>query len=419
VESGNLRVTMRWQYYHTVWFTLLFGWLILYSNRMILSPILVPLMEEFHLTYTEAGFLFAAYFYAYVIMMLPAGFLGDRVGRKKILCIGTVCWSFATFLIGITTTFFQIFFLRVVMGLGQGTYFGNDRPIVSSYTPKEKMGVGQGLSMIGMGVGLALGVALGGILAQTIGWRMTFFVMAVPAFLFSFLVWKFLREPPRIHLVSEKPSYSLAFKSRDILILALVSFLLFYPYWVFATWSPKMFLELGLKELAEASTFASLVGFSCIPGLLISGVMSDRFVGKGFGRKIPAAFFIGITSLFTTLLGYELEIMVSVFVLAVSLFLGMMFLWGIWTFLYAIIADIVPREIYGTVFGFVNSVGFINAIIAPVVAGWIRDVTGSFVWACYLATFLLVIAVVLTLMIRPAFKAKPEIPIKVKKVSKH
>ena len=404
---------MRWEYHHTVWLVMLFGWLILYANRMILSPILVPLMEEFNLSYTQAGFLFSAYFYAYILMMLPAGFFGDRFGRKSILTVGAICWSIATFLIGAAATFYQIFLLRVVMGLGQGTYFGNDRPIISICTPREKMGLGQGLSMIGMGVGLALGIVLGGIITQAMGWRVTFFIMAVPAFLFCFLLWKFIREPPKtVEHHGREISYISVFKSRDIIVLSLVSFLAFYPHWLWATWTPKMFLEAGVKELAEASTFASLTGFSCIPGLLLSGIISDRLVRRGIGRKFPITVFLLITALFTVLMGFGLETSASVWSLAFFLFFGMAFLWGIWTFLYAIIADIVPKEVYGIVFGFVNSVGFANAIIAPLLAGWIRDVTGSFVWACYLATIFLIVASVLALMIKPAFKAKPEIPIK-------
>ena len=40
---------MRWMYYHSIWMLLLFGWIILYLNRLIISPLLIPIMKEFNL----------------------------------------------------------------------------------------------------------------------------------------------------------------------------------------------------------------------------------------------------------------------------------------------------------------------------------------------------------------------------------
>lgn len=52
-------------YYHTVWAVLILAWMASYLVRMGLSPILVPIMREFQLSYAQAGLLATAFFFAY------------------------------------------------------------------------------------------------------------------------------------------------------------------------------------------------------------------------------------------------------------------------------------------------------------------------------------------------------------------
>src|SRR3989304_1452658 len=140
---------MTWQPYHTIWAVLVGGWVTNYMVRMSLPPVLVPMMQEFHLSHTQAGLLATAFFYAYTMMQLPAGHLGDRLGRKAILIFATACTGTMSFLTSHAPSFFTIFVFRFLTGVGQGTYFGNDRPIIAAYTPKDRMGLGQGASVPG------------------------------------------------------------------------------------------------------------------------------------------------------------------------------------------------------------------------------------------------------------------------------
>ena len=89
---GGPRVGRR-PYYQTVWAVLIFAWLTNYLVRMGLSPVLVPIMREFQLSYAQAGLLATAFFYAYTFMQLPAGVLGDWIGKKAILVLAPVWWG--------------------------------------------------------------------------------------------------------------------------------------------------------------------------------------------------------------------------------------------------------------------------------------------------------------------------------------
>ncbi|HSE95913.1 MAG TPA: MFS transporter [Methylomirabilota bacterium] len=162
---------MRWRPYHTVWALIVFGWIANYMVRMAFSPLLVPVMGEFGLTHAEGGFLFSVFFYGYVAMQIPAGLLGDRFGRKRILITGIVLVAAAAGLTGIAPTLGVLVLARLLTGMAQGVYFANDRPIIAAATPGDRLAVGQGVSFSGLGLGTALGVIVGGALGEVLPWR--------------------------------------------------------------------------------------------------------------------------------------------------------------------------------------------------------------------------------------------------------
>jgi len=211
---------MKWQPYHTVWAVLVTGWVGNYMVRVGIAPVLVPLIQEFQLSYTQAGLLATAFFYAYTFMQLPAGHLGDRLGRKVMLLLSTTCTATMSLLTAMAASFPALFVFRFFTGVAQGTYFVNDRPVIAAYTPKDQMGFGQGVSFIGLGIGMCLGVLLSGLIAERWGWRAVFFSFTLLPLLAATGIALLVREPPRTR---EAPGvrrpWGVIFRSRDLWLL--------------------------------------------------------------------------------------------------------------------------------------------------------------------------------------------------------
>src|SRR6266446_4230213 len=74
--------------YVLVWALLILAWAANFVIRIGFSALLPSIITELGLSYTRAGLLASAFFYAYVLMQLPAGLLGDRFGRRRILVLG-------------------------------------------------------------------------------------------------------------------------------------------------------------------------------------------------------------------------------------------------------------------------------------------------------------------------------------------
>ena len=275
-------------YYHQVWLVLIFGWISNYMVRVALSPVLLPLMKEFSLSYAQAGLLASAVFYSYALMQFPAGYLGDRFGKKRILILCILGWGLSSLAMAAAASFAALVLVRFLTGLAQGTYFSNDRPIIAYYTPKEKAGIGQGISFMGLGLGMCLGILLAGWISDHWGWRAVFLIFSLPSLAAAFLIYRVIREPPREAIVSGKPEgppLSWIFKHRDLWLLYLGGIPGVYALWMIGAWAPAMLKEIGVRTVTGASLYASLLGLSAVPGLVLTGWLSDRLVRRGRGRK--------------------------------------------------------------------------------------------------------------------------------------
>jgi MFS family permease len=398
---------MTWEKYHTVWAIMIFGWVTNYMVRSSLSPLLIPIIQEFKLTYAQAGILATAFFYAYTFMQLPAGHLGDRVGRKVVLVLCTSWWGMMSFFTGLAESFASLFIFRFLTGVGEGAYFSNDRPIISAYTPERKRGLGQGVSFVGLGTGMFIGISLAGWISDLWGWRTVFILYAFPSFLASFLIYRLIDEPPRRDMKQtdeRKVSYSLIFKSRDLWLLYLGGIPGIYALWVVGTWAPAMFKDMGVQTLAQSSFYSSLLGISAIPGLALTGLVSDRLVRRGKGRKGLIAIEFFLIALCMLLLGYGLKVKMNIYLFILFFFMAGFFIWGHWAAFYALLPDIVPYEILGTAYGLTNTIHFLGSLLAPWLTGWVKDTTASFSWGLYLAAIFCVLGGILILTVRPSFR---------------
>jgi MFS transporter, ACS family, D-galactonate transporter len=399
---------MPWRSYHTVWALLVFGWIGNYVVRMAFAPLLDPVMSEFGLSHAGGGFLFSIFFYGYMTMQIPAGFLGDRFGRKRVLVIGILLVAAATLLNGLAPTLFVLALARLLSGLAQGMYFANDRPIIAAATPADRLAFGQGLSFSGLGLGNALGLMIGGVLGEVLPWRTVFLVLAALPVLSAILIARFVPDPTAAGARPEPDAAdggaASVFRSRDLWLLGLIGMCPVWTQFLIGTWGPAMFMELGVQELSRSALYASLLGVAAPPGLLTMGWLSDALRRRGIARKAVLALALLALAAVITAMGLVVQLRGPASAMAVLVFVGAFFLWGAWAPVYASVAELFPQRRMGLAYGVVNAVSFVSAVFTPYVNGWIRDLTGSFAWGCYGASLIALAGVPLALALRPAFR---------------
>jgi predicted MFS family arabinose efflux permease len=399
---------MPWQSYHTVWALLVFGWIGNYVVRMAFAPLLDPVMAEFGLSHAGAGFLFSIFFYGYMAMQIPAGFLGTRFGRKRVLVAGILLVAAATLLNGLAPTLFVLALARLLSGLAQGMYFANDRPIIAAATPPDRLALGQGLSFSGLGLGNALGLLIGGALGEVLPWRTVFLVLAGLPVVSAILIARFVPDPTaaatRAYAGAPEEGAGSVFRNRDLWLLGLTGMCPVWTQFLIGTWGPGFFAELGVRELSRAALYSSLLGVAAPPGLLAMGYLSDALLRRGIARKAVLALALLALAVVVAAMGVTVQWRGPAGLLAALIFVAAFFLWGAWAPVYASVAELFPQRTMGVAYGAVSAVSFVAAVFTPYVNGWIKDWTGSFAWGCYGASLIALAGVPLALAVRPAFR---------------
>jgi len=385
--------------YVIVWILLILAWAANFVIRIGFSALLPSIIDELSLSYTRAGLLASAFFYAYVLMQIPSGLLGDRFGRRRVLLIGLVGGALAAGLTGLAGSFVTLFLARALTGAFQGSLFSNDRAIIATVTPPERIGLGQGVSFSGPGIGLTFGFVIGGLLVEFLPWRTVMMLFGLGPLAAAALIARYVPAPaPSAIRAPVRQRLRSLFTNGPLWTLALVSLCAIGNQFILATWSPLFFAEVGVTDVAGAGSYAALQGIAASLGMVASGWAHDYLLERGYSSKTVIV--VGLAGV--TLSMFAMAVVIaqrSIPALAVVLFVAAFFCWSIWGAVYALLARLVRPEELGTAFGFSNSISFVGAIVGPTATGWVRDLTGSFSAGCLLAAALALIGVVLALAI--------------------
>jgi predicted MFS family arabinose efflux permease len=183
-----------------------FGWwaaiviaMVAFIDRVeynLVAGALPAIQDHFDFGDTLAGAIPTASAIAGVILLLPAGRLADTGRRTTIVGLVVLTWAAVSVLSGVATTFALFFVTRILLGAAGQLYNPPASSLLADYYPGASRGKAYGMERAGYYLGLPVGVALGGVLAEAVGWRSVFFIVAVPGVLVAALVFT-VREPLR------------------------------------------------------------------------------------------------------------------------------------------------------------------------------------------------------------------------------
>ena len=167
-----------------------------YLDRYVAAAVAPEVQDEFHLTNSEVGLFGTAFLLVYAIAALPFGYWGDRGVRKTVIGVGVTIWSIATVLTGFARSYAQLFLSRAVVGIGEASYYPAGTSLMSDWFPKEQRARVMSIWGAGSTIGIALGYAGGGYIADKLGWRAAFFIAGLPGMALALLAFQ-MREPLR------------------------------------------------------------------------------------------------------------------------------------------------------------------------------------------------------------------------------
>jgi MFS family permease len=267
-----------------------------YMDRYVAAVASPLIQKEFRLSNADIGLLASAFLLVYAVAALPFGYWADRGVRRTVVGIGVTIWSLATLFTGFARNFAQLFLSRAILGIGEASYYPAGTSMLSDYFPKDQRGRVMSIWGVGSTIGIAVGFAGGGYIADKFGWRNAFFFAAVPGILFALLAFG-LREPLRGSVEERGPALR---ETRDANLSKFLS-LMRIPtlratilsqtvlYFVLASnafWLPTLLVRRFDLSVSQAGLFAGVV---LVLGGLI-GTLAGGWIADRLARKNPAAY---------------------------------------------------------------------------------------------------------------------------------
>ena len=260
--------------------------------------------EDLGLSSEQFGWVLAAFAWAYALFEIPGGWMGDKMGARKVLTRIVLWWSFFTAATGWAMNFTYLIVVRALFGAGEAGAFPNIKKAFSTWLPAPEKSRAQGIVWMSARWGGAFTPLLMAALFRLIDWRTAFQLFAALGVIWTAVFFYWYRDNPKDHknvnaeeLAIIGDSVKMAddhgsvpwgrfASSRSIWLLWIQYFMLSYGWYFYITWFPTYLKEALKYDLKAGGALLSgmplfLGGIGC----LVSGFLTPKLAAWMGDRK--------------------------------------------------------------------------------------------------------------------------------------
>ena len=370
-----------------------------FLDRMNLSIAAKFIQEEFAIGTLTMGWILSAFVLGYALFQVPAGWLGDIFGPRRMVTLAIVWWSLFTAAtaiaprlpvrhwIGVAWSFALV---RFAIGLGEGVAFPNANKVVAAWMGPSQRAIGNSIFLAGIGVGGTTAPIAVAWAMDRWGWRASFYLCGVLG-VFIAAVWRFyVTDDPADHpLVNAAelakikggdasglktaPPIPLVHLVSNLCIggLVLSFFLVGYASYLYYTWFYLYLLQVRHLSIMQGGVWGTTPFLAMMLMTPIGGWISDRLAsrfGRRRGRRFSAWFGLGFAAAFLLLGSHAEGASLAIVLLAIGAgFLG--FANSSW---WAACIDLAPHH-SGLLAGLMNTGGNLGGWISPILTAYIAS----------------------------------------------
>ena len=351
-----------------------------------------PLIKgELNLSNAQIGILISSFFWTYVPGHALSGWLIERIDAYRTLALALTVWALATFLTGFAGGFGALLALRLLLGLGESAAFPCSSKLLAQLIPQSRLASANAWTGVGLMMGNAAGIFIGGMLIAQLGWHALFFVFGALSLLWL-VPWLRAKRPAPINLPHADdpgiaPSYAQMLRNRDMWGAMLGHMCGNYSYFLVLLWLPLYLVKQQGFAITTMAWLGGMVYVIASVAALVGARLTDAWISRAgaINRVRKTAVFIagcfGITCMLLCATGRP--------ALAVVGLLGYGACTGIGYFsFYSIGQTLAGPRAAGKWVALQNGFGGLAGAISPVVTGFTIDATGD-----YRAAFLIAAAI--------------------------
>ena len=352
-----------------------------FFDRQIIGAVGEPIRKEFGLSDSALGALNTAFTLLYAFVGLPFGRLADKRARKRILSVGIFFWSLLTAASGLANSFWQIFALRLGVGVGEASCAPAANSLIADYFPSEKRAKASAIFMLGLPVGLAMSFAVSGAVARNYGWRAAFFVAGLPGLICVALA-LLIKEPKRgaVEIIDVGTRQRAGSAYKIILSLPTMRWLILsgaihnFSLYALSSFITPYLMRYHKLDIQNANFVSMIIyGALSLPGLFGGGVIGDwAKKRRPEGALLVATFAILLSIPFFFFALGVASGDVTKFLLLIGTSVALMYFY--YSITYATIADVTEPALRGTAMAiYFLAMYVLGASFGPYVVGLISD----------------------------------------------
>jgi len=351
---------------YRILFTFVMG-LVLGIIFLNIPPALDTLMLLYSVTYTDISVLISSLLWSHALMQIPAGIITDRIGLKKTLLCSTLFMGVGGFIPALVPNIPVAVIGRVVAGIGTGLSFTATMKLIALYAPGGRIGAYQAFFAGAFSMGSILAYLFIPILT-TSDWQWTYLSAALPCLLLLVML---LPMDIESHPSSrpQAPPIGPVFRIRLAWILGLYHALSYGSILNLGNWVPTL-----LSDVFQGPG-AAQYAWGGVLVMLISGI--GRLAGGFILYRIqPAVIANGsilmLLILFTGLFLIQTPGIVLLLAVMTALFAAINF-----GSIFHIASGTTKPESLGLLFGLVNLIANLGAVVFTMTFGWVKDTFDS------------------------------------------
>lgn len=367
---------------------------ITYIDRVCISKAAPLIQRDLGFTKEHMGWVFSAFTLAYALFEIPGGWLGDKLGPRRVLMRVVAFWSVFTAATGYAWNLASMMVCRFLFGAGEAGAFPNLTKMFTIWLPQKERGLAQGITWLCARWGGAFTPLLVLWVLQFISWRHAFMIFGCLGVVWAIVFYIWFRDNPRDHPGMNEAELALLegaeknldshaaipwakfFTSPTVLLLWLYYFCISYVWYFYITWLPTYMTEAlhldGAKSALLGGLPLFLGGIGCFLGGWIAKKITQRSGGLGKARRIVGiGGMIGASALLvaSTFLHDPTLAMIAMGLSGFCNDLSMPGAWGA--------CMDVGGKVAGSLSGSMNMMGNLGGALGPVVVPYLLTWSGN------------------------------------------
>lgn len=267
-------------------FTLAFAAFIVNTTEFIPIALLSDIAESFQMQAADTGIMITVYAWVVFLLSLPLMLLTANMERKRLLIALFILFTISHILSVIAWNFWILLISRVLIAFTHAIFWSITASLVIRVAPKDKKKQALGLLALGSSLAMILGLPLGRMIGQALGWRTTFCVIGIIAFIVLLL---FLRILPNLPSKNAGSIKSLPILCKRPMLIGIYLLLMLIVAGHFTAYSYIEPFMLKIGAISPQSTTFILLVFG------LAGMVASFLFGKFYGKAPNTFILIGIS----------------------------------------------------------------------------------------------------------------------------